>query len=145
MKTINYKNYKSKTLAECIKEELYTEYANGSESDDLFVEIEIINPENEQCTKYAWVPMVMAGMLEAEREIALTEECHKFSSKLIREMHEFYKSEVEMKSHISEIIKEIEDTYGVSIGWDVSFESIWDSEEEKFRYFPMWDTAPSVA
>ncbi len=55
-------------------------YDEGSKPNDLFVNIEVINPENPQSIISSWVPIDIACMLEAERETAETTQYHNWSA-----------------------------------------------------------------
>jgi hypothetical protein len=48
------------------EEKPYIEYDEGSDYDDLFVEMEIVNPHDSQHTFWVWVPVDMVPYLEAQ-------------------------------------------------------------------------------
>lgn len=83
------------------------EYDEGSEAQDEYVEIEILNPENYQHTIYAWVPLVLASQLIVQKELKLTDRYCNYTSELSSNMHKKYYSEDELKNEITEIIEKI--------------------------------------
>lgn len=84
----------------------WIEYADWCELDNEFIEMEIINPENEQRLIYAWVPANMEQQLEDEKELAETNSYYDWTSTWTSFCQKYWEDEI-YEEDLQKLKKEI--------------------------------------
>jgi len=120
----------------------YNEGANGT---DEFEEIQIIKLENEQKLQYAYVPVELIPLLEAEKATARTTQYHDWTAEFTPVFESIVEAESDeeakqlFEEEIKEYIEEAKEAYTAIIGGTYAIESIEEVNDYNCRAIINWN------